>query len=303
MASDQKISPNRCLIDSSIYIFQYYFSLPDNWFSEKQQYPTAAVYGFTSFLCKLREAHQPEYVAACFDESLGGGFREQIFPGYKSSRALPDKALAFQLQHCQIMAGYLGIPCFASKRYEADDLIGCLLQSLQSEPAAVAILSRDKDLAQLLHRPQDFVWDYAKDKRCYQGDVFEKWGVEPDQIEDYLALVGDNIDDIPGVPGVGGKTAAALLAHFGNVEQLFGNLDQCQQLKLRGSRTLAEKLEGYDEQVQMAKQLATIVTDVDLIESVDQLRWREPQWDKLELLCEELGFPKMFKRIGKVFDR
>lgn len=290
-----------CLIDSSIYIFQYYFSLPDHWFSQKESYPTAAVYGFTSFLCKLRETHRPERVAACFDESLGTGFREEIYPDYKSSRALPDEALAFQLQHCQIMAGYLGIPCFASQRYEADDLIGCLLQSLQAEPKGVAILSRDKDLAQLLHRKQDLVWDYAKDKRCYQADVFEKWAVKPSQIADYLALVGDSIDDIPGVPGVGGKTAAVLLAHFDDVEALYQNLDQSQGLKLRGSKTLAEKLEGYEEQVKMAKKLATIVTDVKLIESPDQLLWREPQWEKLELLCEELGFPRMFKRIEKAF--
>ena len=294
-----------CLIDSSIYIFQYYFALPDNWFSVQQQFPTAAVYGFSSFLCRLKQTHQPRYAAACFDQSLGRGFREALYPDYKSSRALPDEALAFQLDNCKKIAGYLGLPCYASERYEADDLIGSLMQQLkddkQLKEQSIAILSRDKDLAQLLRREQDFIWDYANNERCYSEGVLAKWGVRPEQIADYLALVGDRIDDIPGVPGVGSKTAAALLSHFVDTDALYNNLDQCQQLSIRGSRMLADKLEPYTEQVKLAKTLATIVSDIPLIKLTDELLWRQPQWPQLEALCFELGFPKLFKRIEKVF--
>lgn len=290
-----------CLIDSSIYIFKYYFSLPDNWFSQEQGWPTAAVYGFTSFLCGLKEKHRPERAAACFDESLGSGFREELYPGYKSSRALPDEALEFQLNNCKKMAGLLGLACFASQRYEADDLIGCLFQQAKSSSQPVAILSRDKDLAQLIRRPQDFLWDYGQDQRSYEADIEAKWGVRAEQLADYLALVGDSIDDIPGVPGVGGKTASALLQEFANIDTLYRNLPQCQQLDIRGSKTLAKKLQPYLEQVKMAKQLATIVTEVKLVASINELNWREPDWPEVELLCQSLGFPRLYKRIQTAF--
>lgn len=114
------------LIDASIYIFQYYFSLPDHWFSEDDSYPTAAVYGYTAFLVRLLKKHQPQRIAACFDESLDQCFRNEIYPDYKSSRALPDEALAFQLRACQTITRLLGIATYASERYEADDLLGSL---------------------------------------------------------------------------------------------------------------------------------------------------------------------------------
>ena len=215
------------LIDASIYIFQYYFSLPDHWFSEQEQWPTAAVYGYSAFLARLLKEQQPARIAACFDESLEHCFRNDIYPGYKASRALPDEALAFQLRACREVTELLGIACFSSTRYEADDLLGSLYHCCQRSKTPVAVLTRDKDLGQLLTRPQDFLWDYSsKDKtRSYSNDIATKFGVRPDQLADYLALVGDTIDDIPGVPGIGAKTASQLLTHFGTIDQLLLQLD------------------------------------------------------------------------------
>ena len=148
------------LIDASIYIFHYYFALADHWFSEEKGWPTAAVYGYTTFLLKLLEKEKPQRIAACFDESLGSCFRNDIYPDYKSSRALPDEMLAFQLEACRQVSELLGIPCFGSETHEADDLLASLYQRLQRSSKPIAVLTRDKDLGQVLSRPQDFLWDY-----------------------------------------------------------------------------------------------------------------------------------------------
>ena len=279
-----------CLIDASIYIFRYYFSLPDNWFSRDQGYPTAAVYGYSTFLLQLLQRLRPATIAACFDESLGSGFRNRLYPAYKASRALPDEALAFQLRACREVTELLGIAAFASDIYEADDLIGTLARRLSRRKQAIAIISRDKDLGQLLRRRQDFLWAHASDRRSYAGDIAERFGVAPAQLADYLALVGDSVDDIPGVPGIGAKTASLLLQRYANLEAIFAHLAQLQQLPVRGAGRLADKLAAHRPQALLARQLATIVTDVPLQAPLRALRWRRPDLDGLERFYRGMGF-------------
>lgn len=288
-----------CLIDASIYIFQYYFSLPPNWQSS-DGFDTEAVYGFATFLLKIKEQYGPKRVGVCFDESLGSSFREEIYPQYKSSRALPDEALAFQLNACRQLAELMGLACFSHHRYEADDLLGCLMSTLRRSSKPVAILTRDKDLGQLIRRPQDYLWDFSVDKKSYRDDIYQKWGVWPEQMADYLALVGDSIDDIPGVPGIGAKTAAALLRQYDNLEMIFANLENLEAIDIRGSKTLAPKLEQHITQLAMAKTLATIVTDLPLIDSVTELNWGKADQPKLEFFCFEMGFPRLYSRMKKV---
>ncbi|MCV6625548.1 MAG: flap endonuclease [Cellvibrionaceae bacterium] len=288
-----------CLIDASIYIFQYYFSLPPNW-TASNGLSTEAVYGFATFLLKLREQTQPKRVGVCFDESLGTSFREALYPEYKSSRALPDEALAFQLDSCRELAELMGLACFGSERYEADDLIGSLAARLRRSKSPVAILTRDKDLGQLITRRQDYLWDFAKEQRHYAPDIEAKWGVPPGLMADYLALVGDSIDDIPGVPGIGAKTAAALLQQHPGIKALYTNLDSLAELPLRGAKGLADKLETHLEQVAMAKTLATIVTDIPLIKSVKELDWAAADLDGLANFCQDRGFPRLFSRMEKL---
>ncbi|GAB3100523.1 5'-3' exonuclease H3TH domain-containing protein [Pseudomaricurvus hydrocarbonicus] len=262
-------APPVCLLDASIYIFRYYFSLPDNWFSE-DDYPTAAVYGYTAFLLNFLRQQRPQKMAACFDESLGSCFRNTLYPDYKCSRALPDDALAFQLQACQEITGILGIACFASETYEADDLLGTLMMNLhsQGEEQGIAVLTRDKDLGQLLLRPQDCLWDYVNEHqqaRSFRDDIHRKFGVWPEQMADYLALVGDSSDDIPGVPGIGQKTAQALLQWQPSIERIFAGLIDLPGLPIRGARSLPDKLALHSEQMVLSRCLADIVTDIDLV--------------------------------------
>ncbi|MGS2718769.1 5'-3' exonuclease [Eionea flava] len=302
--SEVSVSPvHTFLIDASIYIFQYYFSLPDHWFSEDDSYPTAAVYGYTTFLVRLLKKHQPQRIATCFDESLDQCFRNEIYPGYKSSRALPDEALAFQLRACQTITQLLGITTYASERYEADDLLGSLYRQCQRSVAPIAILTRDKDLGQLLQRPQDCLWDYAADKRLYPEDVTQKMGVRPDQLVDYLALVGDAIDDIPGVAGIGAKTAATLLSRYQTIETLLADISSwviTPPLGIRGARSIAERLDVHREQIAMSQQLATIVTDLPLINSVNALNRQSADLAAIRIFCEAMGFPALYKTIASI---
>ncbi|MGH1486102.1 MAG: 5'-3' exonuclease [Cellvibrionaceae bacterium] len=285
------------LIDSSIYIFQYYFSLPDNWYSENESWPTAAVYGYTTFLVRLLLEQQPQRVAACFDESLETCFRNEIYADYKCSRALPDEGLAFQLNACRTVTDLMGIQTYGSDRYEADDLLGSLYRKLVRTKAPIAILTRDKDLGQLIAREHDYLWDYAAEKKHFQEDIYKKFGVRADQMIDYLALVGDTSDDIPGVPGIGPKTAQALLGNYGSLSILFENIESLSSLPLRGAKTLSPKLREHREQIEIAQQLAKIIVTIPLIERVSELKWKEPQWKKLEKFCHSMGFPRLFSRI------
>lgn len=304
VASNHSTHKPILLIDASIYIFQYYFSLPDNWFSEEEQWPTAAVYGYSAFLARLLKTEQPQRIAACFDESLEQCFRNEIYPDYKASRALPDEALAFQLKGCREITELMGIACFSSTRYEADDLLGSLYQSCQRSKQPIAILTRDKDLGQLLKRPQDFLWDYSSKNKTqsYADDITQKFGVRPDQLADYLALVGDSIDDIPGVPGIGAKTASRLLEHFGTIDALYQQLHTLPELALRGAKRIQGNLDEYREQVGIARQLAEIVTNLDLIQSVTELERHASQSaskESIEDFCYRMGFPRLAKTLSE----
>lgn len=285
-----------CLIDASIYIFRYYFSLPDHWFSREKGYGTGAVYGYSTFLLRLLEESRPSHLAACYDESLGQCFRNELYPDYKVSRAHPDEALAFQLLACRRFGEILGIASFASPTHEADDLIGTLARTLRRSPRPVAILTRDKDLGQLLCRPQDYLWDHAAGQCAYAPDVEAKLGVRPDQLVDYLALVGDSIDDIPGVPGVGPKTASALLQHFGSIEALRADLPSVASLPIRGAKTLAAKLEAAWDQVEVSRQLARIVDELPLGVTLSDLKFGPVDWWALEEFADEMGFGEGFLR-------
>lgn len=308
MGSGSRVSDKPVLLlDAYIYIFQYHFSLPDNWFSE-EGYATGAVYGYTSFLLRLLEQQQPTRIAACFDQSLGSCFRNDIYPDYKISRPPADEALKFQLDACHTVTQLLGINSLASKTFEADDLLGALCKKLRRNPAPIAILTRDKDLGQLILREQDYLWDYARNRRFYRQHIQAKFGVAPEQLVDYLALVGDSIDDIPGVPGVGRKTAAVLLQHHTGIEQIFMQLDKLHLLPIRGAKTLADKLRKHREQIDVARQLARIVDKIDEVDEVDgsislsDLNWHAGHagMDQLSVFCERMGFPRLHTRMQRV---
>ncbi len=304
MAIQGKAETPICLLDASIYIFRYYFSLPDNWFSE-EGYPTAAVHGYSSFLVSFLLQHNPSQMAACFDESLGSCFRNEIYPDYKSSRALPDEDLAFQLNACREVTELLGIASFSSDVYEADDLLGTLMHHAKRESeshnhcADISILTRDKDLGQLILREQDYLWDYVnptKQERLGRTEIQQKFGVWPEQLVDYLALVGDAVDDIPGVAGIGAKTAQALLQWGGDIENIFRQMPDIASLPIRGSKGLAQKLIDHTEQIAVSRSLAQIIIDAEMDLKTNTLTRSTPCAEACDDFCERMGFGQPIRK-------
>ncbi|MBN7798857.1 5'-3' exonuclease [Parahaliea mediterranea] len=245
------------LVDASIYIFRAWFSLPDRWTSP-EGLPLNAVVGYSGFLLDLMARRgEGGPLAAAFDESLGSCFRNRIYPDYKCSRALPDEALAFQLATCRELTATLGIPCFGGPEYEADDYLASLARVCREAGLAVTLISRDKDLGQLLEKG-DALWDFAADTRLDVESFRDRFGVAPSQFADYQGLVGDRIDDIPGVPGVGPRTAAQLLARYPDLDALGADLASVSELPLRGAPALRQRLQSHWPQALLSRQLARL---------------------------------------------
>ena len=274
------------LIDASIYIFRAYFSLPDRWHTADGM-PLNAVYGYVGFLLDfLTETKMPPHCAAAFDESLGTCFRNDIYSHYKASRELPDDTLAFQLEACRKVTEYLGIPSYSGQRYEADDYLATLARLCREQGMAVTVVTRDKDLGQILVAPDDHWWDFAGNVRLDPAAFAEKHGVRSDQFGDYLALVGDPIDDVPGIPGVGAKTAAALLRSFDSLDEVEANFMQVSKLDIRGAAGLQEKLQLHWPQARLAQQLTRLETNVPGLEAVPDY---QPDGDNVAALVEYLS--------------
>jgi 5'-3' exonuclease len=281
------------LIDSSIYIFKSYFSLPEKWHAEENQYPTHALYGFTNFLLDLLKKQQPQYIFCAFDESLQTGFRHQLCPNYKINRELPDEALAFQLNACRQLCRVLGITEMASNQYEADDLLGAMATEVRKAGIQPVIISRDKDLTQIIQEG-DLYWDIGKSQPKDYKQLEQDLGVGCHQMADYLALVGDSSDSIEGVPGVGPKIARELLSWMPSIAHIIENSDQLGDLPIRGAAKLSDKIVDNQEQLLLSRQLATIVTDIGEIPSCDNIQWQGVYQDAFALFADEMGFAEVF---------
>ncbi|MGY8783773.1 MAG: 5'-3' exonuclease [Pseudomonadales bacterium] len=253
------------LVDGSIYIFQSHFS-PHVECVDADGNELSAVYGFTQFLLQFLRRVKPDRIAVALDESLFSGFRHDICSNYKSNRELPDENLAMQLKGCREICSILGIASYASKKYEADDIIGTLsvrMSELLPGDPALCIVTRDKDLSQLLRTDKDYMWDYSGNRRRYRADIQEEFGVSPEQFADYLGLVGDAVDCITGVPGVGPVKAKELLRNFASMDGIYENLDAVEGLSLRGAAGLALKLEAHQAEARLSRELATIICDAN----------------------------------------
>jgi 5'-3' exonuclease len=282
------------LVDASVYIFRAFHSLPSSLTGRDEQ-PLNAVYGYATFLAQLLEADADEQVTAAFDESLVSSFRNELYADYKANRELPPAALEAQIGACRELTEALGVPTLSSPVYEADDLIGTLAATTN---VPVTIVTSDKDLAQIM-TGDDILWDYGRETRYDIAAIEAKFGVAPRLIADYLALVGDTVDNIPGVPGIGAKTAAGLLQRFEGIDALLDDLPGVAASDLRGAKSLAAKLETHAEQARLSRRLATIVTDIDLDAEQRDVARRAPDIDALAALCERLGVgERLRKRLG-----
>lgn len=280
------------LIDASVYVFRAYYSMPDDMLDQEGN-PVNALYGFCRFLGDFVEQVRPEHIAVAFDESLSTSFRNDIYPEYKANREPAPEELKRQFGQCRRYVRALGIVECGHERYEADDFIGTLVDRGRRQGLPSTIVSRDKDLTQLLTR-EDCFWDFAGKGKIPYDKVPEVFGVWPEQIADFLALAGDSVDNIPGVPGVGKKTAAALLSHFGSLDEIYANLDRVHEVEVRGAKTLGAKLETHRDAAEIARQLTGIALDAPLDD--EQLKPVRPKLGELNALFDEVDFGMALRR-------
>jgi 5'-3' exonuclease len=282
------------LVDASVYIFRAWFSMPDA-FSNAEGEPTNAVYGFTAFLCSLLEQTSASHLAVAFDESLTTSYRNEIYPEYKANREPAPIELKRQFAWARSVAEAMGLCCFADPRFEADDLIGTLAGYWRRRGHPLCLVSSDKDLAQLI-RDGDHWWDFSRNQKLGAEQVLQRFGVGPEQIADFLALTGDPVDNIPGVPGIGPKSAAALLSHFGDLDRLYEGLEEVPYLGIRGARSLHRKLLEHRAAAELARQLTLIRTDVPSALAAPDVTRRSVDTAGLNRLFDRLQFGGMLRQ-------
>lgn len=283
------------LIDASIYVFRAWYSMPDD-FADPHGRPTNAVYGFARFLCEFLEHTDSRHVAVAFDESLSTSFRNEIYPDYKANREPAPADLERQFGWCKDLVGSLGVPVYVHDRFEADDLIASLSRYWRRRGHPVCVITGDKDLAQLVEGPDDAWWDFARNNRLDLAGIEARFGVRPGQIADYLALTGDPVDNIPGVPGVGPKTAAALLAHFQHLDGLFQRLDELAFLKIRGAKSLLPRLRRHEATVRLSRRLTGLEMPIAEIEDGQHDGRGAHDADRLDVLLDTLGFGQTLRQ-------
>jgi 5'-3' exonuclease len=282
------------LVDASMYVFRAWHSMPDE-FRDADGEPVNAVHGFTRFVLELIERHKPQRLVFAFDAALESNFRNDLYPAYKANRDPAPEELKRQFAYCQQVCRALGFRVLSDSRYEADDLIGTALAHVRLQGLQGLILSADKDLAQLLGRG-DVQWDYARNERWDIDGVKPRYGVHAHQIADYLGLTGDAVDNIPGVPGIGAKTAASLLEHFGSLDNLLEKLAEVPFLRLRGSAQHASRLREHRDVALLSRRLATIACDAPLPEDFGSGERRAVDTGALEALLGQLRFGPMTRR-------
>lgn len=282
------------LVDASMYVFRAWHSMPDD-FTDVDGNPVNAIHGFTRFLLELLERQRPLHIAVAFDEALESSFRNERYPAYKANREPAPESLKRQFRECQAISRALGLATVVDARYEADDLIGTLLTRQREAGFKGLILSADKDLSQLL-REGDQQWDYARNQRWDHDGVTNRYGVRPEQIPDFLGLTGDSSDNIPGVPGIGPKTASALLAHFNDLDALLARVDEVEFLRLRGAKSHAARLRKHAGQALLSRELATIALDAPIPDAVGDARRAPVDMSAMDALGERLRFGVLTRR-------
>ncbi len=282
------------LIDASVYVFRAYYSIPDDMVDDNGN-PINALYGFCRFIGDFMEQVTPEYVAVLFDESLTESFRKEIYPEYKANRDPAPPELKRQFELCRRYVRALGVMECSSPSYEADDLIGTLVDHGRNRGRPSTIVTRDKDLTQLLTK-DDVFWDYAGKGKLRYEQIPGSFGVWPEQIADFLALAGDAVDNIKGVPGVGKKTATVLLQHFGSLEKIYDNLDKVHEVNVRGAKTLGAKLETHKEDAILARRLTGIACDAPIGNAESEMQPSPPRLGEINALFDEAGIGTALRR-------
>ncbi|CRY55585.1 DNA polymerase I [Yersinia intermedia] len=288
------------LVDGSSYLYRAYHAFPP--LTNSSGEPTGAMYGVLNMLRSLLLQYRPSHVAVVFD-AKGKTFRDELFAEYKSHRPPMPDDLRSQIEPLHQMVKAMGLPLLVVSGVEADDVIGTLAQEAEKAGHAVLISTGDKDMAQLV-TPNITLINTMNNAILGPQEVCEKYGVPPELIIDFLALMGDSSDNIPGVPGVGEKTAQALLQGLGGLDALFSNLDKISTLSFRGSKTMSAKLEQNKDVAYLSYKLATIKTDVELEVTCDELTVSSPDDEQLHQLFARYEFKRWLADVeaGKWLD-
>ena len=270
--------PTVHLIDASPYLFRAWFSLPRT-IADPRGRPVNAVYGFTTFLGKYIAEERPTHVAVAFDRHFNQSFRNEFYPLYKAHREKSPPELDAQVDPCLEVVEALGVAAFIDETHEADDLIATILHQTDASGAGYVIVTPDKDFTQLVS-DRVTLFDAARNKRFDPAAVKAKFGVRPDQMADFLGLTGDAVDNIPGVRGIGPKTAAQLLTRHGSIEAIPNLRDA--------------------EIALLSRRLATVSISAPITTTLDDLEYHGPNDDRVAEVFGRLGFRSLQVRVRDV---
>ncbi|WP_092519513.1 DNA polymerase I [Xenorhabdus japonica] len=276
------------LVDGSSYLYRAYHAFPP--LTNSSGEPTGAMYGVLNMLRSLIIQYKPSHVAVVFD-AKGKTFRDELFAEYKSHRPPMPDDLRSQIEPLHKMVKAMGLPILVVPGVEADDVIGTLALQAEKEGRSVLISTGDKDMAQLV-TPNITLINTMTNTILGPEEVTEKYGIPPELIIDFLALMGDSSDNIPGVPGVGAKTAQGLLQGIGGLNEIYNRLDEIAALGFRGAKTLGGKMEQHKEVAFLSYQLATIKTDIELDKACLALSVMPPDTDELLTLFSHYEFKR-----------
>jgi DNA polymerase-1 len=274
------------LIDGSSFLFRAYHAIPP--LTNSEGLPTNAIYGVSNMLRKLVNSYQSDYFTVVFD-AKGKTFRHDLYPDYKAQRPPMDNDLRVQIEPLQTLIKTMGFPLIIEKGVEADDVLGSLAQYAEQQGFEVVISTGDKDMAQLVTENITLENSMSNTKMTIQG-VIDKFGVKPEQIVDYLALMGDTADNIPGIPKVGTKTAAKWLSHYQTMEKI---IDCAEEIKGK----VGESLRANMDQLALSKTLTTLKTDLNLPYTLDDLKCKPINDDALIEQVENFGFSTWLKQL------
>lgn len=275
------------LIDGSSYIFRAYYAIRG--LTTSKGFPTNAVYGFASMLFKFLKDYKPAYLGIVFD-AKGDTFRNEMYPLYKANRGAPPDDLVPQFSKIFEVVDAFNIPQFMMEGYEADDIMGTIARDYEKRGMDVVLVTGDKDFCQLVSEKVKLL-DTMKNKETFVPDVIEKYGVPPERVIDVFALMGDQVDNIPGVKGIGEKTAIGLIKTFGSLDNLLQNLDDVAERQ----RKLIREKQG---DALLSKELVTIKTDIDVDMGLEKFKYEGFDKGKLRALFEELEFKNLLRELG-----
>ncbi len=275
------------LIDGSSYIFRAYHAIRS--LSTSKGSPTNAIYGFTSMIFKFLKDYSPEYLGIVFD-SKGKTFRDEIYPLYKANRDEAPDDFKIQVPKIFEMVDSLGIPQVQIEGYEADDIMGTIAKEMEEKGISVVLVTGDKDFCQLVSEKVTLI-DTMRDKKTGIKEVIQRFGVPPESVIDVFALSGDATDNIPGVRGVGEKTASELIGKFRTIESLYENLNELPQRQ-------RDLLEANKESAILSKRLVTIETSIPMSVSLEGFEYKGFNKEKLREIFEELEFKSLLRELG-----